>query len=413
MHGGSFQTGGDSTVRKSITILGSTGSVGTCTLEIVDAHPDRFKVHALVAGSNAALLLEQARRFNPDIVGLADEREVDTLRAGLGEDGCEVVCGEEACAELAGRKVDVVVAAIVGNAGLASVMAACEAGQTIALANKESMVSAGRLVSRTARSRGARIIPVDSEHSAIFQCLAGCHAEGKAACPPFEEMHESVSRLCITASGGPFRQRDLGSFADITPEEAVRHPHWSMGRKISVDSATMMNKGLEVIEAAWLFGMPGSAIEVLVHPQVAVHGMVCFKDGSMVAQMASASMKTPIALALTWPERLDFPTEPIDLAELGRLEFEEVDTARYPCYELARRSMAAHDSAPAVLNAANEVAVAAFLAGRIGFGDIASTVEHCLDSVSQGPVDTLEGVMELDARARQTAKERIARIPGR
>ena len=400
---------------KSISIFGSTGSIGKSTLELIDAHPEDFHVQALVAGSDVEGLAAQARKFAPKMVGIADESRLGALREALGGAsggasgsrgaGIEIVCGESACAQIAEEPVDLVVAGIVGLAGLPSVMTAVRSGQIIALANKESLVSAGEVVTRAAHKGAARIIPVDSEHSALFQCIEG----SRGHLPPFPSRPCEVSHVCITASGGPFRERDMATFADITPDEAVRHPRWSMGRKISVDSATMMNKGLEVIEAAWLFALSGDDIKVLVHPQVAVHALVYFMDGSVVGHLSNPDMKTPISLALAWPNRLDWLPPPIDLARIGRLDFMEVEAARYPCYALAREALKAGGGAPAVLNAANEIAVAAFLEGRIGFVEISGIVDHCLEHTAPGDVSSLEGVMELDGRARQAAQERIGR----
>jgi len=391
-------------VTKSLTILGSTGSIGTSTLALVDACPDEFRVKVLVAGSNGMRLAEQALTYRPDIVGLASADGATALREALAGSGIEVVIGEEACTDLARRPVDVVVAGIVGLAGLPGVLAALSCGQTVALANKESLVSAGALAMATARRHGARLLPVDSEHSAIFQCWMGwpAHRIDTAA----HETRRPVDRICLTASGGPFRTRDLDSFAMIRPEEAVKHPNWSMGQKISVDSATMMNKGLEVIEAAWLFDLPPHAIEVLIHPQVAIHGLIYFHDGSVIGQLGTADMKTPISYALAWPDRLDWRPEPLDLLSLGRLDFMAVEEDRYPCFFLARRALAEGGVMPAVLNAANEIAVAAFLDGQIGFTDIAVVVGHCLDQAPDGDVDSLEAVIAVDSRARELARAR-------
>jgi len=279
-----------------------------------------------------------------------------------------------------------------------------ECGQTVALANKESLVSAGDVVTSTARRTGARILPVDSEHSAIFQCWQGwaghrddlVNASGVSG----------ISHICLTASGGPFRDRDLESFHSITAAEAVRHPNWAMGQKISVDSATMMNKGLEVIEAAWMFDLGPHQIDVLIHPQVAVHGMVYFNDGSVIGQLGTADMKTPISVALAWPERLDWKPEPLDLLSLGSLDFMAVEEARYPCFFLARQALASGGIMPAVLNAANEVAVAAFLNGRIGFAGISAIVDGCLQNAPDGDVRSLDAVLDLDARTRRLAEAR-------
>lgn len=386
---------------KQISIFGSTGSIGTSTLALVEACPDQFDVRVLVAGSHAGLLAEQALRHRPEIVGIASEEHAGDLTAALAGSGIEIVVGDAACTALARRPVDVVVAGIVGLAGLPSVIAALECGQTVALANKESLVSAGGLATRVATRHGARLLPVDSEHSAIFQCWLGWAGHAVNAGTPVDTA--SIRSICLTASGGPFRDRPLDSFDAITPAEAVRHPNWSMGRKISVDSATMMNKGLEVIEAAWLFGLDSHSIEVLLHPQVAIHGLVYFNDGSVISQLGTADMKTPISYALAWPERLNWDPEPLDLAAMGRLDFRDVDELRYPCFGLARQALVAGGVAPAVLNAANEVAVAAFLDGRIPFPGIARLVGQCLEKAPQGDVDTLEAVLDIDRRTRDLA----------
>ena len=386
---------------KTLTILGSTGSIGTSTLALVDACPDAFEVKILVAGSNTALLAEQALKYRPEIVGLSSVEGAAHLRDALAGSGIEVVAGEAACTDLARYPVDVVVAGIVGLAGLPGVLAALECGQTVALANKESLVSAGALAMATARRHRARLLPVDSEHSAIFQCWMGW--QGHQIDAATTSGTGPVDRICLTASGGPFRTRDLDSFAMIRPEEAVKHPNWIMGQKISVDSATMMNKGLEVIEAAWLFDLPPQSIEVMIHPQVAIHGLTYFHDGSVIGQLGTADMKTPISYALAWPDRLNWRPEPLDLLSLGRLDFMPVDANRYPCFFLARQALAAGGVMPAILNAANEVAVAAFLARQISFTDIAAIVGHCLDHAPDGDVDSLAGVIGVDGRARDMA----------
>ena len=386
---------------KQLTILGSTGSIGTSTLALVEACPDQFDVQVLVAGSNADLLAEQALLFRPKAVGIADAKGIPVLQEALAGTGIEIVHGDAACADLARIPVDVVIAGIVGLAGLSSVLAAVEAGQTVALANKESLVSAGALVMSEAGRTGARILPVDSEHSAIFQCWLGWagHRDDLVNARSVSE----ISHICLTASGGPFRDRDLTGFDKITPAEAVRHPNWAMGQKISVDSATMMNKGLEVIEAAWLFDLAPQKIDVLIHPQVVIHGMVYFNDGSVIGQLGTADMKTPISYALAWPERLDWRPEGLDLLSFGSLDFMAVDEARYPCFFHARNALASGGIMPAVLNAANEVAVAAFLSSHIGFVEIAEIVDHCLHHAPDGDVRSLAGVMDIDQQTRRIA----------
>lgn len=391
---------------KRITIMGSTGSIGTSTLDIVAAAPDSFTIHALVAGSNATLLAEQALRFRPKFVGINDERQLASLQSALVGTGIEVVAGTDACTSLAAESVDIVVAGIVGLAGLPSVMAAVRAGQTVALANKESLVSAGGVVTRAAQSFGARLLPLDSEHSAIFQCWQGW--AGHSETGQISADTSDISHICLTASGGPFRDRPLNSFVSITPADAIKHPNWEMGRKISVDSATMMNKGLEVIEAAWLFDLAPNRIEVLIHPEVAIHGLVYFRDGSVISQIGTADMKTPISYALAWPQRLPWDPSPLDLAGLGQLNFRNVDTARYPCFGLAVEALTAGGNAAAVLNGANEIAVSAFLDGKIGFMRIAEIVDAVLQSGLEGDVDSLEAVFATDKLARDAAHHLVA-----
>ena len=391
---------------KRITIMGSTGSIGTSTLDIVAAAPDSFTIHALVAGSNATLLAEQALRFRPKFVGINDERQLASLQSALVGTGIEVVAGTDACTSLAAESVDIVVAGIVGLAGLPSVMAAVRAGQTVALANKESLVSAGGVVTRAAQSFGARLLPLDSEHSAIFQCWQGW--AGHSETGQISADTSDISHICLTASGGPFRDRPLNSFESITPADAIKHPNWEMGRKISVDSATMMNKGLEVIEAAWLFDLAPDRIEVLIHPEVAIHGLVYFRDGSVISQIGTADMKTPISYALAWPQRLPWDPSPLDLAGLGQLNFRNVDLARYPCFGLAVEALTAGGNAAAVLNGANEIAVSAFLDGKIGFMRIAEIVDAVLQSGLEGDVDSLEAVFATDKLARDAAHHLVA-----
>jgi 1-deoxy-D-xylulose-5-phosphate reductoisomerase len=376
-----------------LCILGSTGSIGTQTLDIVRLFPGRFVIDALTAGENVDLLARQAAEFRPRIAVVANEERLDALRRALEGTGVEARAGAGAVREAAAAATsDTVVAAMVGFAGLAPTLEAIAAGKKIALANKESLVVAGELVRERARASGSRVIPVDSEHSAIFQCLVGEDATG-------------VERLVLTASGGPFRTRARDTFASITREEALSHPNWSMGSKITVDSATMMNKGLEVIEARWLFDLPADCIHVVVHPQSIVHSMVEFVDGSTKAQMGVPDMKVPIQYALTFPERWPAPHERIDWKALRRLDFEEVDSARFPCVELAFEALRAGGTAAAVLNAANEQAVAGFLADRILFMDIPRLIGTALGRLSTaGPVG-LDALLEADRDARRLVVE--------
>ena len=352
-------------LQRRLSIFGSTGSIGTSTLALVDAAAERFKIECLVARGNYALLAEQALRYRPRIVGLSDETGLAALRVALAGSGIEIVGGQRDCDGLARIPVDIVIAGISGLAGLGSVIAAVETGQTLALANKESLVSAGRIVMQAAHKNGARILPLDSEHSAIFQCWPGWRAHHTEFLLPTGNDLQEISHICLTASGGPFRSLPLADFSAITPAQALRHPNWSMGQKISIDSATMMNKGLEVIEAAWLFGLTGEAIEVLVHPQVAIHGLVYFRDGSVIGQLPQPTGK-PDSHALEWPNRLIWDPNHRSLA-LGRLDFHAVDERRYPCFACAGICAAM----PTVLNAANEVAVE-FLTGRISFTAISA-----------------------------------------
>lgn len=380
---------------RGLVVLGSTGSIGTQTLEVAARFPDRLAVQALTAGRNWELLAEQARQFRPARVAIADEAAYAPLAQALAGLNVEVVAGSEAVAATAsGMGADVVVAAIVGAAGLRPTLAAVEAGRTVALANKEALVVAGALVAEAAQRSGATVVPVDSEHSALFQCLVG-------------EPVGSVERLILTASGGPFRDRPADTFDAITPAEALDHPNWSMGAKITVDSATMMNKGLEVIEAHWLFGVPGERIDVLVHPQSVVHSVVEFVDGSSKAQLGVPDMKVPIQVALSFPERWPADHERLDWAAAADLAFADVDAGRFPCLGLAYDALAAGGGVAAALNAANEVAVARFLKGDVRFTDIPRLVEAGM-TAADAPAGTLDALLAVDRQARARA-ERAAR----
>lgn len=392
---------------KTITVMGATGSIGQSTLALVRQFPDAYSVHALVAGSDAEGLAALVKEFRPKIVGLGDAAKLDQLHEALGGTEVEIVGGESACSKIAAMAVDIVVAGIVGIAGLPSVLAAVQAGQTIALANKEALVSAGGLVMAEAERCGAHILPVDSEHNAIFQCWQGWR--GHAGSEVAQADTSALSHICLTASGGPFLETPLHHLPKMTPIQAVRHPNWTMGQKISVDSATMMNKGLEVIEAYWLFDLRPDQIEVLIHPQQAVHGMVYFRDGSVVAQLAGSDMRTPISYALAWPDRLHWASDRLDLAAMDQLTFASVDTRRFPSFALARQALCDGGATPAVLNAANEVAVAAFLQEKIGFNQISSIVETVLGQATTLPIDHLDAVMAIDADARQLAAEAVTK----
>ena len=392
---------------QSLTILGSTGSIGASTLDVVARHPERFRIFALSGHSQTAKLAEQCLAFRPQYAVTANEAQAAELRTHLAAAGCqtEVLHGEQALCDIAAApETDGVMAAIVGAAGLPPTLAAARAGKTLYLANKETLVVSGSLFMQTAAQSGARILPVDSEHNAIYQVL-----------PPEKGYlkHNGVQSIILTASGGPFLHTDLADFPAITPEQAVKHPNWQMGRKISVDSATMMNKGLELIEAHWLFNCPPEKLETVIHPQSVVHSMVRYADGSVLAQMGTPDMRTPIAYCLGLAERIASGVPPLDFAALSALTFETPDYRRFPCLELAYQAMQAGGSVPCVLNAANEIAVAAFLAGRIRFTDIAHTVRHCLEQDFSGSHHSLEGLLDLDAAARRAAEAFVQQVANR
>jgi len=374
-------------VKRKVSILGATGSIGRSTLDLVERSPERFEVIALTAASNADALADAARRTGARMAVLADEGRLAELEARLAGTGCKAAAGEAALAEAAAGEADWVMAAIVGCAGLVPVMTALEAGRTVALANKEALVTAGELMTAAAARSGATLLPVDSEHNAIFQCLAGSRLE-------------DVSRLILTASGGPFRSASAEDIRRATPSEAVAHPNWSMGAKVSVDSATLMNKGLELIEAHHFFGLPSDRIDIVIHPQSVIHSLVEFIDGSVLAQLGSPDMRIPIAHTLAWPERMPTPAERLDLAAVGNLSFETPDLARFPALRLAREALEHGGAAPAVLSAANEVAVASFLEERIGFADIVTLVEEALQRSDFPAPTTIEEVIAIDSMVR-------------
>lgn len=381
---------------KRLTILGATGSVGSSTLDLVARNPERFQVAGMAAGKDWARLADLARTFRPGRVVIADEAGYAPLKEALADrPDIEVAAGSAALVALAGAPADLVVASIVGAAGLPSTLAALDAGITVALANKEALVCAGGLMTAAARRSGAQILTIDSEHNAIFQVL---------------EARERVRRIIITASGGPFRTWTRAAMAAATPAQAVKHPTWSMGAKISVDSATLMNKGLELIEAYHLFGLRPDQLDVLVHPQSLVHGLVEYVDGSVLAQLGPADMRVPIAHALAWPDRIETPVERLDLARIGKLEFEEADRERFPALALAEAALAEGACRPCILNAANEEAVAAFLDGRIGFLDIAAVVAETLSAIPSRCPDTLDDVAEADKLARAVAQQNITLV---
>jgi 1-deoxy-D-xylulose-5-phosphate reductoisomerase len=380
---------------RSVTILGSTGSVGCSTVDLIARHPDQFTVAALTAKGNVQRLAEQAKRLRARRAVVADEACYGELRDALASTGIAAAAGQAAVVEAASQPSDWVMSAIVGAAGLEPTLAAVRRGAIVALANKECLVCAGKLIMAEIREHGATLLPVDSEHSAIFQVFDFVQAD-------------RVEKIILTASGGPFRNASLEQMARATPQAAVAHPNWSMGAKISVDSATMMNKGLEMIEAYHLFPVRTDQIEVVVHPQSIIHSMVAYQDGSVLAQMGTPDMRTPIAYALGWPRRMSAPAQRLDLVQLGKLTFEAPDTERFPALKLAREALHQGGGAPTILNAANEVAVAGFMAGAIGFLDIARGVEHALGKIAAPPPASIADVHALDAEARRVAGEFVA-----
>ncbi len=385
---------------KKLAILGSTGSIGRNSLEVVANFPERFEIITLAAGENIKLLAEQAHKFRPKQVACKNEHLAKKLKPLLPE-GVKLVSGKEGVISCATHEeVELVVSAIVGAAGLLPTFAAVEAGKDLALANKECLVMAGELLIKEAAKRGVKILPVDSEHAAIFQCLQAGRKE-------------DVSRLILTASGGPFRELPKEDFPKVTPEKALKHPNWQMGAKITIDSATLMNKGLEVIEAHFFFEMPPEKIEVVVHPQSIVHSMVEFVDGSVIAQLSLPDMRLPIAYALSYPERLSLPYPKLNLIELGKLTFEAPDLERFPCLSLAYKALELKGSAPAVLNAANEIAVEAFLEGRLSFDKIPLVVEETLKRADIKPCFSLDEVINADIFARIIAHQIIDELERR
>jgi 1-deoxy-D-xylulose-5-phosphate reductoisomerase len=385
-------------VKRKIAILGATGSIGKSTLDLVERSPDRFEVVAVTAATNTEALADIARRTGARLAVVANEKGYADLQSRLAGTDCRAAAGEDALIEAAAcGDADLVIAAIVGCAGLPPVMAAVEAGKAIGLANKEALVTAGKLMTDAASASGATILPIDSEHNAIFQCLAG-------------NRHEDVSRIILTASGGPFRTAPAAELEAMTPAQAVAHPNWSMGAKISTDSATLMNKGLELIEAHYLFGLPSERLDVVIHPQSVVHSMVEFVDGSVLAQLGSPDMRIPIAYALAWPERLETPAQRLDLQAIGRLDFEAPDIERFPALRLAREALEQGGAAPTVLNAANEVAVATFLGGEIRFTDIPRIVEDALTQASYLPPQSIADVLDIDRQTRLNAQSSMKAV---
>ncbi|XKE45009.1 1-deoxy-D-xylulose-5-phosphate reductoisomerase [Halomonas organivorans] len=389
---------------RAVTVLGATGSIGSSTLDVIARHPDRYRVHALTAHRSREALLAQCRVHAPALAVLDHEEDAAWLRERLHQAGLatEVRAGAEALVEVSeAPEVEVVMAAIVGAAGLLPTLAAVRAGKRVLLANKEALVMSGALFMDAVGRAGATLLPIDSEHNAIYQCLPVGHRGGLA--------RHGVTQLLLTASGGPFRGWSPRALAEVTPEQACAHPNWSMGRKISVDSATLMNKGLELIEACWLFDARPDQIQVVVHPQSVIHSMAAYSDGSVLAQLGNPDMRTPIAYGLAWPERIEAGVEALDLFAVSRLDFEAPDEAAFPCLRLAREAMADGGTAPAVLNAANEVAVAAFLDGALGFAGIPELVAGVRERCPVEPAGELEGILAADARARREARAWLAR----
>lgn len=389
---------------QQITVLGATGSIGLSTLDVIARHPDRYQVFGVSGYSRLAELFAICVEHRPRVAVVPDERSASQLQADLHSAGIatEVWVGEQGLCQMASApEVDAVMAAIVGAAGLRPTLAAVNAGKKILLANKEALVMTGDLFMQAVRRSGSVLLPIDSEHNAIFQCLPSDYARGLGAV--------GVRRILLTASGGPFRETPLAHLQDVTPDQACAHPNWSMGRKISVDSASMMNKGLELIEACWLFDAKPNQVEVVIHPQSVIHSLVDYVDGSVLAQLGNPDMRTPIANALAWPERIDSGVAPLDLFAVARLDFERPDEQRFPCLRLCREAAEAGNSAPAMLNAANEVAVAAFLEGRIRYPQIAQLIEDVLSNEPVVAVDELDAVFAADTQARLRAEQWLSR----
>ena len=394
---------GEEDAIQGVAILGSTGSIGVNTLDVLARHPQRFRVTALTANTQVERMFKQCRRFTPEKAVMLDSRAADALQAKIRQAGLavEVLSGMEALKQVAtSPQTRIVMAAIVGAAGLQPTLAAVRAGKRVLLANKEPLVMSGNIFIEEAGRAGAELLPIDSEHNAIFQCMPCNYRTGEAPA--------TVRRIFLTCSGGPFRTTALAALADVTPEQACAHPNWAMGRKISVDSATLMNKGLELIEARWLFGVTPEQVEIVIHPQSVIHSMVEYLDGSVLAQLGNPDMRTPIAHALAWPHRVDSGVKKLDLFDIAHLDFEPPDLDRFPCLRLACEAAAGGGAAPVVLNAANEIAVEAFLDHQIRFTDIPRIIEHALSHAPLGLNVDLETVLKEDAVARDTARRFIA-----
>lgn len=389
---------------QSVSVLGSTGSIGVNTLDVIRRHPDRYKVFALTGHTQVELLVQQCREFQPEYVVISDSQFEGALKSQLADLSTEVLSGASALEMVASHEcVDIVMAAIVGAAGLLPNLAAAKAGKKVLLANKESLVMSGQLFMRTVEQNNATLLPIDSEHNAIYQCLPNGQMSSELG----------VDKVLLTASGGPFRTFSQEALQVVTPKQAIAHPNWSMGQKISVDSASLMNKGLEFIEACWLFNCDADQVEVVVHPESVIHSMVSYVDGSVLAQMGNPDMRTPIAYGLAWPKRLNSGVKPLDLFEVAQLNFEKPDTNRFPCLALAKQSFKEGGCAPAILNAANEVAVDAFLTEKISFLGIAQVVEGTLNEVNNLNSESLENILYADKTAREYASSLIQRMNGK
>jgi 1-deoxy-D-xylulose-5-phosphate reductoisomerase len=386
---------------KQVTLLGATGSIGSSTLDVIARHPDRYSLYALTANTNVDQMTKICASHSPRYAVMGDQQSAEKLTRLLSGSETEVICGDQALAQVASdQDVDMVVAAIVGSVGLMPTLAAVRAGKRVLLANKESLVMAGSLFIEEVNRHRAELIPVDSEHNAIFQCLpAGITRQLR---------EKGITKILLTGSGGPFRELPLEQFDSVTPEQAISHPNWDMGPKISVDSATMMNKGLELIEACWLFGLDEADIEIVIHKQSIIHSMVAYNDGSVLAQLGNPDMRTPIANAMAWPERISSGVEPLDLLQVSRLDFEAADEGRFPCLRLAREAFRQGGTSMAILNAANEVAVESFLKHRIKFSDIPKLIEDALQNVASQTADNLQTVLSADAQARACIHQQLA-----
>ncbi|MCH7881314.1 MAG: 1-deoxy-D-xylulose-5-phosphate reductoisomerase [Proteobacteria bacterium] len=388
---------------KQLTILGATGSIGQSTLDVVGRHPDRYAVYALTANTRVEPMADICRRHNPVYAVMGDQQSAERLEQLLKGSATRVIAGEQALVQVAGDDdVDIVIAAIVGSVGLLPTLAAVRTGKRVLLANKESLVMAGALFMDEVARHAVELIPIDSEHNAIFQCLPNGFSERLS--------QQGVTKIVLTGSGGPFRELPLDEFDSITPARAIAHPNWDMGPKISVDSATMMNKGLELIEACWLFDIGEEDVEIVLHKQSIIHSMVAYNDGSVLAQMGKPDMRTPIANALAWPERISSGVEPLDLVKVSQLDFEVADEIRFPCLALARESLRQGGTSPAILNAANEVAVASFLNHRIKFSDIPTLIENTLQHIDAHSADSLDIILADDRRARAYLQHQLERM---